>query len=45
MGGLTAGSANDLILDVAQDTGDYAYRSGVFRWAGAAGHVGIMRVT
>lgn len=45
VGGLTAGSASDLVLQVADDAGDYAYRSGAFRWAVQQGMWGIVRVT
>jgi hypothetical protein len=44
VGGLTAGSVHDLVVDVAAEPGDYAYRSGVFRWSVQQGMWGIIRV-
>jgi hypothetical protein len=35
---------HDLVVDVAAEPGDYAYRSGVFRWSVQQGMWGIIRV-
>ena len=43
VGGITAGSVNDLVFDV-EARGDHAYRNGVFRWMVEQGMWGILRV-
>jgi len=41
--GITAGTVHDLVLR-ADEPGDHAYRSGVFRWAVEQGMWGILRI-